>query len=356
MHPETPDPLAAYLAHLDQHLTTRGRRASPATLRAIRSDLRAFIAWWQSARPVAFNLALVLDTDLDDYLTQRQRDGRAAATINRGNASLRNWFAWAVSEGLIAHNPTGSLHDLQVEETAPRGLNLDGVEWLLRAATQLDDPLDRLRDTAMIVLLSDLGLRSHEAASLELRDLDLDGGAVTVRMGKGRKARRILIDLDGPTMRRLRAYLDTFYLTASPQVKVEPAALEAGSVLFLSARHRAKPGRPWEPGMQTVTMRKRMIALRQSAVALVRLQIEQEGDTERSEALRDLIRDLETCSPHTLRHGLAYRLYAAGATTKTVARQFGHSRESTAMKYGKQKEKEIRGLMGRANRRQMGAG
>ncbi|RRR67237.1 MAG: hypothetical protein EI684_19265, partial [Candidatus Viridilinea halotolerans] len=86
--PMHPDPLADYLAHLDQHLTTRGRRASPATLRAIRSDLRAFIAWWQAARPVAFDLALVLDTDLDDYLTQRQRDGRAAATINRGNASL----------------------------------------------------------------------------------------------------------------------------------------------------------------------------------------------------------------------------------------------------------------------------
>jgi site-specific recombinase XerD len=98
-------------------------------------------------------------------------------------------------------------------------------------------------------------------------------------------------------------------------------------------------------------MRKRLIALRTVAVTMVRKQIARESQLERIEGLVELVHDLETCSPHALRHGLAYRLYAAGATTKTVARQFGHSREATAMKYGKQKDNEIRGLIGRANRR-----
>lgn len=344
--------VAAYLGHLRDHLTTRGRRASPATLRAMRSDLRAFVAWWEHTRHLTFDVPLVLETDLDDYLAHRQRDGRAPASINRGNASLRAFFAWALEHALLPHNPTARLRDLTVEEIAPRGLDLDGVEWLLRAAAQNPDPFERRRDLALITLLSDCGLRSQEAANLELRDVDLDGGAVTVRMGKGRKPRRVLLDLDGPSISRLRAYLDALYPPAGALVKVDATALEAGTARFLASRRLTRPGQPWEPGMQTVTMRKRLIMLREAAIGMIREQVERESHLDRIEVLMDLIRDLETCSPHVLRHGLAYRLYAAGATPKTVARQFGHSRETTAMKYGKQKDKEIRGLMGRANRRQ----
>lgn len=355
--PETPEPvptaIVAYLEHLATHLTTRGRRAAPATLRATRSDLLAFARWWEASRQLTFDLPLILDTDLDDYLTHRQRSGRAPATINRGNASLRGLFAWAVEASQLTHNPAVRLRDLHVEETAPRGLDLNGVEWLLRAAARLENPVERQRDIALLALLSDCGLRSQEAASLELRDVDLDGGAITVRMGKGKKPRRVLLDIDGPTIERLRGYVDTLYPSDGYRVRVEPAVVEAGTVLFLVAQRLTKPGQPWEPGIQTVTMRKRLIALRTAAVAMVREQVARESQLERIEGLVDLIHDLETCSPHALRHGLAYRLYAAGATTKTVARQFGHSRETTAMKYGKQKDKEVRGLMSRANRRQV---
>lgn len=128
--------------------------------------------------------------------------------------------------------------------------------------------------------------------------------------------------------------------------------VERGTVKFLTSQRLTKSGQPWEPGMQTVTMRKRLIVLRSVAIELIREQIAREQLLDRIEGLVDTIQDLETCSPHVLRHGLAYRLYAAGATATTVARQFGHSRETTAMKYGKQKDKEIRRLMEQANRRQ----
>jgi site-specific recombinase XerD len=345
--------LAEYLHSLESQLSSRGRRVAPATVRAARSDLRAFITWWEGVHALTFDPALVLETDLDDYSIHRQRhDGRAPATINRGNASLRSFFAWAVQQGRITVSPAHRLRDLSIEEIAPRGLDLDGVEWLIRAAMLTADPLERARDLALLTLLSDCGLRSQEAADLELRDVDLEGGLVTVRMGKGRKPRRVLLNVEGPTIDRLRDYITLMYPASGAVIATPAEEIERGTVKFLAAQRLTKAGQPWEPGMQTVTMRKRLIVLRSIAIELIREQIAREQRLERIEGLVDTIQDLETCSPHVLRHGLAYRLYAAGATAKTVARQFGHSRETTAMKYGKQKDKELRQLMGRANRRQ----
>jgi site-specific recombinase XerD len=342
-----------YLADLASHPTKRGRRVSPATLRAARADLRGFVHWWEQARTLSFDPTLVIDTDLEDYLVQRQeREGRKPATVNRGNASLRAFFGWAVENGHVRHNPATKLRDVALEEGAPRGLDTDGIDWLVRAANDLSDPLERHRDLALLALLSDCGLRSQEVADLELRDVDLDGGVITVRSGKGRKPRRVLLDLDGKTVDRLRDYLDHCYPTDDAyRVTTELELVESGRVKFLVSRRLAKPGQPWEPGVQTAAMRKRLIALRAAAVAKIEQQAQHEPRLERVGELRELARELASTSPHVLRHGLAYRLYAAGATAKTVARQFGHSREATAMKYGKQKERDIRRVMGVANKR-----
>lgn len=59
------------------------------------------------------------------------------------------------------------LPDRPLEETAPRGLNLDGVEWLLRVAGHNADLTERLRDLALLTLLSDAGLRSHSGDTSE---------------------------------------------------------------------------------------------------------------------------------------------------------------------------------------------
>lgn len=326
--------LIDYLQDLESQPSSRGQRVAPATIRAIRSDLRAFITWWERSRERTFAPALVLDTELDDYVRQRQ-DECAPATINRSNASLRAFFAWAVPQNHLSHNPAARLRDLPIEETAPRGLNLDGVEWLMRAAMLARNPLERTRDLALLTLLSDCGLRSQEAADLELRDVAMDEGVVTVQMGKGRKPRRVVLNLGGSTIGRLQDYISMVYPTSGSITGAPTEEIAQGTVKFLVAQRLTKPGQPWEPGMRTVTMRKRLIVLRGIAIELIREQIAHEQPLDRIKGLVDTIQDLETCSPHALRHGLAYRLYAAGMTTKTIARQFGHSRETTAMKYGK---------------------
>jgi len=55
------------------------------------------------------------------------------------------------------------------------------------------------RDTALVLLLVDTGLRRAEALSLTWGDVDLESGIVRLRSGKGRKARTVVA---GVTCRR----------------------------------------------------------------------------------------------------------------------------------------------------------
>ncbi|HEY0605251.1 MAG TPA: tyrosine-type recombinase/integrase [Herpetosiphonaceae bacterium] len=329
--------LARYLADLEQQPTRRGQAVAPATIRAARADLQGFISWWEQDHQLRFDLPLVLDRDLRRWQMERQRDdGAKPATLNRALASLRAFFTWAQQEGLITHNPTAELHSLPSEETAPRSMPPSGLDWLIRAISQ-QDPTVRLRDLALLTLLSDCGLRSQEAADVQLRDLDLDAAALTVRSGKGRKARRVL--LTEQAIRTLRAYLKVRCPAGLPAI-----GSDAEREALLMKRNVTKAGAPWEPGLTTVAMRKHLAELRTAAVELIREQAAKEPSLERVAQLEALARQVALVSPHQLRHGLAYRLWKT-ATPEAIRQILGHSRVATTLKYGKPTEDDLRAAL-----------
>jgi integrase/recombinase XerC len=280
---------------------------------------------------------------LHDWQADGQElDAKKPATINRANASLRTFFAWAHTERLISHNPAADLHDLPTEDLAPRSIAPQAVDWLFRIASAQHDPTLRLRDLALLTLL-DCGLRSQEAADLQFRDVDLDGGQLTVRTGKGRKARRIPID--GEPVRYLADYLAVRCPTGLP-----PLGSNAEREPFLMGQRVDRAGQPWQPGLQTAAMRKRLAEFGIAAAARVTAQAAKEPSLARVNELQDLARQLVAASPHRLRHGLAYRLLEGGATPAYVAKLLGHRRISTALLYGKPTETDLRLAMARAHR------
>jgi len=325
-----------YLNHLETHPTQRGHEPSSATIRGTRADLQGFIRWWEHARRQTFDIALVLEGDLFDWQEYRQvHDGAKISTINRASASLRGMFAWAKSENLIARNPAERLHDLPPEDVAPRSTPPEAVEWIFRIASNQRDPIGRHRDLAWLTLLNDCGLRSQEADDLQIRDVDLAGGCITVRAGVGRKARRVPIK--GASIRRLKNYLTVRCPNGLP-----PVGSDAERELFLIGRRVDKPGQPWEPGMSTAAQRKRLAELRQEAIEKILKQASREPSLAKVEELHDLARQLNEASPHRLRHGLAYRLLESGATPAYLKDILGHSRVSTSLMYSKPTEEAKR--------------
>ena len=61
--------------------------------------------------------------------------------------------------------------------------------------------------------------------------------------------------------------------------------------------------------------------------------------------LAEVIDALRTCSPHELRHGLAYRLRSDGVDLGVIRQILGHARLETTVRYGKPTERDVRAAM-----------
>ena len=137
--------------------------------------------------------------------SEQQRDGAAPATINRGLSTLRRLCAWAVEQLFLRENPTQGIEDVPTTLLGPRSLPDQAVDALLRVARREPDLRLRRRDEALLALLVYAGLRVQEACDVQVRDIDPAGGTVTIRSGKGGKARRIPLHPDA--QRLMQRYL-----------------------------------------------------------------------------------------------------------------------------------------------------
>ena len=310
--------LAAYL----QSLEARG--VAPATLKAARADLSQFIGWWEQTYQRPFVLSYLRDRDIRAWRGARQRDdGVAPATINRALSTLRQWGAWAVSHQLMSTNPASSVDEVPHTPLAPRSLPDAAIDALLQVAHTTRDPTVRLRDEALLALLVYAGLRSQEVCDVQLRDLDLAGGTVTVRSGKGGTGRRVPLHPDAQRM--LARYLHDL---RCPMELPPVGNDEARTALFVGIQATRK-GHPLRLGLSTRLVRHRLAALGQIAATQLRAEALREPSVERRAELGLMAQQLDHVSPHMLRHSLARRLLDRGATLVTIERILGHTRLST---------------------------
>jgi site-specific recombinase XerD len=327
MHPS----IEQYLAFLHE------KRRTPATLKVIRHDLAHFVAWWEGTRRRMFDPALLRHEDLRDWRAVRQRDdGAAPATINRGLASLRGYCRWALAGHLLIENPITDVKDVPTEPLAPRSLPPQAIDALLRAAGTEPNSILRARDEALLAMLIYAGLRVQEVCDIQLRDLDLGGGTVTVRSGKAGKARRVPLHPDA--QRLLRRYLDVVRCPAGlPSISSE----QEREKLLVRIDVTTK-GQPATPGITQRVIQRMVQQLGQRAAQQLRAEAQRERDIKRSEELQDLARQLEKATPHVLRHSLARRMLERGAKLPEVQRVLGHSRLSTTGIYLTPSEEDVR--------------
>jgi site-specific recombinase XerD len=331
-------------ASIEQYLEVlHTKRRAPATLKVVRQDLTHFTAWWERTRRRTFDPALLRHEDLRDWRLARQRDdGAAPATINRGLASLRGYCQWAALSHLLTENPVTDIEDVPTDPLAPRSLPTEAVDALLRVARAEQHPLLRARNEALLGLLIYVGLRVQEACDLQLRDLDLEGGTVTVRSGKAGKARRV--PLHAHAARLLRRYLEGVRCPAG----LPTIGSDQERELLLVGLDVTKKGQPTLPGITQRVAQRTVQRLGQRAAQQLRTEAQRERNIERSQSLLDLARRLETVTPHMLRHSLARRMLERRAQLPEVQRVLGHSRLSTTGIYLTPSEEDVRLAIGRA--------
>lgn len=276
------DLLADYLRHLSLE-----RHASEHTVKSYREDLTQAISYFQQhlgGQSIA--PSCISPRVLRGYMAWLHEQGYARTTSARRLAAVRSWFRFLCRQGVLAQNPADGIRGPRQEKRLPHFLASAEVTKLVEAPATT--PLG-VRDRAMLETLYSAGLRVSELVGLNLEELDLDGGVITVR-GKGKKERLAL--LGKVATKAIRAWLE------------ERSTIEAGKkpspALFLNRFG------------QRLTTR--------SVARMLSKYLAQAGLDSRT-------------SPHTLRHTFATHLLDAGADIRSVQELLGHRSLGTTQIY-----------------------
>jgi site-specific recombinase XerD len=227
----------------------------------------------------------------------------SSATATRDLSALRGILRECWRLGILPGDDYRRAVDLAPIRGAalPRGRALDSGELrALFASCASDSARPRgARDACTLALLYGCGLRRAEAVALDLADVDPESGTVTVRRGKGRRARL--------------AYL--------------PAGGRAALAAWLAFRG-ADPGpllHPLRKGGGATAIERRRLSPQALAGLLKRV----------ARAAR-----LATpASPHDLRRSFVSDLLDAGADLSAAQQLAGHSSPATTARYDRRGER-----------------
>lgn len=276
------------------HLSVE-RGLSANTLSAYSRDLGDLHSYLKKLEVSSWNQ--VSRNHISQYIQQQEASFSPRSRARR-LAAFRSFFKFLERTDRIKVSPAALIHFPKLNPQLPKVLGSTEVESLLdhpdtsRALGQ--------RDKAMFELLYACGLRVSELAGLQVRQVFLEPGYLTVR-GKGSKER--LVPMGEPASESLRAYLQNGRLTL----------LKKGHTpeVFLNARggHISRQG-VWK-----------IIKAHAASAGIAK-----------------------NITPHMLRHSFATHLLENGADLRSLQVMLGHADISTTQIYthvAKERLKEI---------------
>jgi len=293
-------------ALVERYLATRVRAGvRPRSLRLERDHLRRFARWLRArqvddVRNLASRdlIAYQLDLAAHRYCRSKAPDAPlkpfAPTTRYAHFVTVVSFCRWLVLCRLLLVDPAAAAELAWPGRAIARRTLCESDVLKLLDAPDASTP-QGLRDRAVLELLYGTGLRRAELAALDLADVDLTGGTILVREGKGGHARLVpLGETAGETLAR--------YLTAArPRLVRHPAV----TALFLAGNRGPCAGR--RLGAQSI----RDLVARAGRRAGLTVPV----------------------SPHMLRHSVATHMLRAGADLRHVQALLGHASIETTQVY-----------------------
>ncbi|HVL27092.1 MAG TPA: tyrosine-type recombinase/integrase [Acidimicrobiales bacterium] len=168
----------------DFERSQRAARRSPRTIQTYREaidQLAAFVE--RTGMPTA--VPEIRRQHVEGFMEELLARTRPATASNRFRA-LQQFFKFAIEEGEIDRSPMERMHRPSVPVTPVPVLSMHELKALLDACAGKE--FEDKRDTAIVRLFVDTGMRRAELIGLRVSDLDFDNDVALV-MGKGRRAR-----------------------------------------------------------------------------------------------------------------------------------------------------------------------
>lgn len=144
-----------------------------------------YFARFLQSRGLEPTLANLTKDNLREWLGELNETKRPA-TVRTRFRGMRRFTGWLVDEEELGTNPMQGIAQPSIPSEPVPVITDDELAALLKVCRGKELP--ELRDTAIIRLLLDCGLRASELCGLRVQDVDLDAEAVIVK-GKGDRVR-----------------------------------------------------------------------------------------------------------------------------------------------------------------------
>ena len=293
----TSDYIAAYQNYLENE-----KHASANTSSSYLRDIHQYRDWLlEHGVP---DLRKVKKDLIATYLESMTSRGKSPATVTRATASIKSFYGYLVSVGIVKTNPAKSVASVKVERKYPEILTSREVELFLDQPKCVDEK--GYRDHAMLELLYATGIRVSELIGLDVSDVNLEAGFIRCSS----KGKERIIPLYPTAVRALQDYVRD----------IRPRIIAA----------------PDEQAMFVNMNGERMS--RQGFWKIIKYY------QERAEISKDI-------TPHMLRHSFAVHLLENGADLRSIQEMLGHADISSTQIYTHVVKKQLRDVYNKAHPR-----
>ena len=272
------------LIHAYENYLTKVKKSSANTIASYMRDIRQFAQWFVGANKR--NILDATQDDIRDYLSFLDSIDKSTATISRGVASLKNFYAYLQGSGFVEKNPVSDIHIDRGQKKLPQILTGREIELLLAQPACVD--AKGFRDKAMLEVMYATGIRVTELIDLDLDDLNLTQGIIKCKNSK-----------------------------KSRSIPLYPAALKALKNYVLDIRSSMLAD-PSEPALFVNVNGSRM---------------SRQGFWKILKHYQDSAHIEKEITPHTLRHSFAVHLLENGADLGSLQELMGHCDISSTQMY-----------------------
>lgn len=264
------------------------RGLSENTQEAYGSDISKFVKYLTKNRIPVTNVSR---DNVVDFLASLYRNGLDSRSVARHLVTVRNFFRFLVTDGIVESDPTINLESPKIRQSLPIYLSVEEVERLL-SLPDVRTPLG-LRDRAILDVLYSCGLRVSELVGLRIGDIDFHMGCIRCT-GKGSKERLV------PIGRKALESVEIYVKESRPGLMKSRKRAAPTSAIFINRQggHLSRVG-VWK-----------ILAAYGRAAGL-----------------------RKKLTPHKLRHSFATHLLERGADLRSVQLMLGHADISTTQIY-----------------------
>ena len=228
-----------------------------------------------------------VDSDIiRDWMESMMDKGDMASTVNSSLSAVRSFFRFALSRGLVTHDPSYVVKGPKKQKPLPQFVREEEMNRLLDTPQMWEEGFAGLRARTIIIMFYETGIRLAELIGLDVTDVDFAAHQIKVT-GKRNKQRII------PFGAELEAVLREYITQRNDQLQVDQA-------LVLSDKGKR----------------------------MTRSQVEKIVKQHLS-----LTTTLKKRTPHVLRHSFATAMLNNGAGLEDVRLLLGHESVATTQIY-----------------------